>query len=587
MITIIVLLAGVPASGWLAGVTVTVSDYNQLLFDDKIIDSTYNVQRTANPPELMQSVLEPVFPWESFCLSYFNVMEDAGVYRMWYGAYEAPSMARRICYATSIDGLTWTRPDLGLVTFEGSTSNNILPVEFDDGGSIFIDPLAPADSRYKLLGNRLFQYIYESSDGINFQLVDIALLDMMADSHNLIFYDDRTGTYVAYLRSWNFLPDYDGGTVPNRTVSRLEVNDPTEPWPYNPIDSPFYRFGPERPPAISTELEMVLAADSLDPPNIDIYNPSVNKYSEAPDVYLAFPSIFEHYPPPPEGQFYSDGVLNVQLAVSRDGIAFERFRTPYIDFACFGDSVQQMYMGLGMLRIDDFYYQYLLGYRQTHGNPEQFGRYYCFRQRVDGFVSLDAKAEPGELLTKILLFEGNSLRLNYTTSGDGFLVVGMLSANGDPVVGYSLKNADTLRGDNLAAIVSWQGRQYVGHLQKQGIRLHLKMRNAKLYSLRFDQNPAFDADLLDYVLHQNYPNPFNSGTSISFDLLKSGFAHLDIYNVLGQRVTTLIDGHLDVGVHSAEWNGRDDSGRAASTGIYFYRLSTAGRTEVKKMLLLR
>ena len=91
----------------------------------------------------------------------------------------------------------------------------------------------------------------------------------------------------------------------------------------------------------------------------------------------------------------------------------------------------------------------------------------------------------------------------------------------------------------------------------------------------------------DYVLNQNYPNPFNPVTTISFGLPTSQQVTLDIFNTLGQRVTRLVDGFLDAGPHKFEWNGTDEGGNAAATGVYFYRLSTPEFSQTKKMVLLK
>ncbi len=88
-------------------------------------------------------------------------------------------------------------------------------------------------------------------------------------------------------------------------------------------------------------------------------------------------------------------------------------------------------------------------------------------------------------------------------------------------------------------------------------------------------------------LRQNYPNPFNPVTSIEFDLPKSAFVTLTIYDILGKKVRTLIYEYLAAGRKVVTWDGRDDNGQLASSGIYFYRLVTDDFTESKKMILLK
>lgn len=85
-----------------------------------------------------------------------------------------------------------------------------------------------------------------------------------------------------------------------------------------------------------------------------------------------------------------------------------------------------------------------------------------------------------------------------------------------------------------------------------------------------------------YKLEQNYPNPFNPSTSINFSIPKSGFATLKVYDILGKEVATLVNGNLNAGSYSAEFNASN-----LTSGVYFYKLETEGFTSVKKMSLVK
>jgi hypothetical protein len=91
----------------------------------------------------------------------------------------------------------------------------------------------------------------------------------------------------------------------------------------------------------------------------------------------------------------------------------------------------------------------------------------------------------------------------------------------------------------------------------------------------------------DFVLFQNYPNPFNPSTSIEFLLPKSGQVKIEIFNILGRKVRTLVDEQLKPGHKLVDWDGRDDRGRDVTSGIYFYRITVGEFSQSKKMLLLR
>jgi glucose/arabinose dehydrogenase len=90
------------------------------------------------------------------------------------------------------------------------------------------------------------------------------------------------------------------------------------------------------------------------------------------------------------------------------------------------------------------------------------------------------------------------------------------------------------------------------------------------------------------ALYQNHPNPFNPGTTIEFSLKERSFVTLDIYDVRGAHVRTLVDGWRNAGRQSAAWDGRDQSGARQATGVYFYKLTTDGvAVATKRMVLLK
>lgn len=95
--------------------------------------------------------------------------------------------------------------------------------------------------------------------------------------------------------------------------------------------------------------------------------------------------------------------------------------------------------------------------------------------------------------------------------------------------------------------------------------------------------PACESARLD----QNHPNPFNPHTTIRFDLPVESFVELTVYSVSGRRIATLVSGLREQGPHSEVWNGREDGGRTVASGTYFYRLSTAGYSETKRMTLVK
>jgi hypothetical protein len=91
---------------------------------------------------------------------------------------------------------------------------------------------------------------------------------------------------------------------------------------------------------------------------------------------------------------------------------------------------------------------------------------------------------------------------------------------------------------------------------------------------------------ISFELMQNYPNPFNPETTIQYQLPKEAEVKLVIYNLLGQRVRILVDKKQPTGIYSVQWDGKDESGRNVSSGIYLYRLQTNEFVKVRKLTLL-
>ena len=86
---------------------------------------------------------------------------------------------------------------------------------------------------------------------------------------------------------------------------------------------------------------------------------------------------------------------------------------------------------------------------------------------------------------------------------------------------------------------------------------------------------------------KNYPNPFNPTTTISFEIAEKGKTEIEIFNVKGQKVKTLLNENLEAGNHSIVWNGKNDEEQHVSSGMYFYKISVNGNQKTNKMLMLK
>ena len=523
----------------------------QLFIDDRFFAEQKGIELRVNPPVKTGRVLAPEMPWEKMRLgSYAIVLEDNGVYRMWYDAIarfveeKYRSIPRSLCYATSEDGIHWKREMVNLYDWFGHRENNI--VIPGATVSVMLDPKAPPESRYKALGSEVFPLpfgptqplwqdgkgsagrmridVFTSPDGIHWRMVQPPASPFFHDSLNLLLYDDRIDKYVAYFRvssqkifqggpAWfddrTIFWDPDtktthadpSGTVkyfdPGRGVGRIELDDPTKtPWPYRrlepkPEEDMIFRHG--------EAFDVVMACDEQDPPHTDVQMATVTKYPDAQDVYLAMWVNYRHFAYSPNaknlgflgGTRLNDGVQDVQLAVSRDGIRWSRpERVPYISLGPVGGPEGGLlWPTQGMIRRGDEIYQYYCGQARTHGDLPgreiKEGGIYRLVQRLDGFVSADAGHQGGWFTTPPLVFSGHRLEFNLNASALGYLAVEIQDEHGNPIPGYTLKESLPIDRNRLAATARWSSGKRVADLQGRPIRLHVTMRSCKLYAFQF------------------------------------------------------------------------------------------------------
>ena len=90
-----------------------------------------------------------------------------------------------------------------------------------------------------------------------------------------------------------------------------------------------------------------------------------------------------------------------------------------------------------------------------------------------------------------------------------------------------------------------------------------------------------------FTLLGNHPNPFNPSTVIEFLLPSAGEVKLSIYDITGQKVRDIVRGSLSAGRNTLVWNGLDDAGRAASSGMYLYRIRAGGNEAVGRMMMVK
>lgn len=486
---------------------IEISSRKQLFIDTAWIARQEGIALTLNPPRKAEMVLLPETPIESQCISCSRIVRMGEAWWMYYTAIPLGSFdydpAKKdgsgymICLATSEDGLIWKRKNVNLYTIQGLRDNNVvMPQTY---GDILCDPNVSDGYPYWFLANLKETSVWKEGDGLQFHSGLYLLksrdgihwvrhpgqaLPFYMDSNNECFYDRRLKRYVAYLRSW----------VPGKTrcVSRLEFDALTQlPWPHAPFDPQRQRL------MINTlidEIPVVMTAEAGDPPGMDLYTACVHPYDEADNVYLAFPSRYRHYDGYDShgrdlrGQHENDGVLDVALAVSRDGVRWTRFPQPYVGLGLLGQRDDaNLYMGTGMIRHGDELWQYCAcpsrrAYLRQEGGAGGIRR---LVQRLDGFVSADAGPAGGELVTPVFRFAGQRLRLNLDCGAMGEAWVEMRDDQDQPISGFTLAESVSVDRNGVAQEVWWVGGPDVSALAGRSVRLRIKLRSAKLYAFQF------------------------------------------------------------------------------------------------------
>ena len=114
-------------------------------------------------------------------------------------------------------------------------------------------------------------------------------------------------------------------------------------------------------------------------------------------------------------------------------------------------------------------------------------------------------------------------------------------------------------------------------------------RDGQLYRVNVSDGEVDGGSAMpkQFSLAQNHPNPFNPVTQISYSLAHDAHVRIDVFNITGQLVKTLVDGHVEAGEHTIIWDSKDGHGDGVASGIYFYKIKADQFTATKKMVLLK
>jgi hypothetical protein len=199
---------------------------------------------------------------------------------------------------------------------------------------------------------------------------------------------------------------------------------------------------------------------------------------------LYFGQLYAYHTRPEEPRIRFFGTIDVQLAVSRDGIAWERIgeRKPFIPNGPPGSvDAGEIFMASSPVIMEDQLWFYYSPSAIEHGITGRSGPICLAKLRLDGFVSVDAGEETGTLVTKPFHFEGGNLRINAATRG-GMVAVAVLDESGVQHDGFGRTDCALFDGDSVKHNVTWRNHLSLDSLSGRAIRLKFYLRNARLYS---------------------------------------------------------------------------------------------------------
>ncbi len=456
---------------------IDIGDRRELFVDHHVIAEMDNVSLRLQEPRREGVALRFDEPWEGRFSAYATVLNDDGLFRMYYRGLPSawdPEVVAVTAYAESRDGVRWTKPKLGLFEFHGSRNNNIVLGTEDSHSrnfSPFIDhrPGVPADERFKAIAGVETKGLaaFASADGIHWRpwgQDEFIFTDGMFDSHNVVFWSEHEQVYVCYFRTWT-----GEGFEGYRTISRTTSPD-----------------------LVTWSKPVVM--DFGDTPMEHLYTNGTQPYFRAPHIYVGLAKRFLVEKPATDlktaGRLHADpnrggDTSDAVMLTSRGGDRYDR--TFMEAFVRPGPSIRDWVArdntpALGLVPSLDGRRMYF--YRMSHyGQASAHLTRYSLR--LDGFVAVSAPYAGGELLTKPLRFTGDELVLNYQSSAAGSVQVELLDEAGEPFPGFAAADSELIFGDEIARVVRWRADPDLGVLAGRVVQLRFIMADADLFSFQF------------------------------------------------------------------------------------------------------
>ena len=460
----------------------------EVFLDHVLIDTLSHLELHMHRPVDRGPVLVFDNPWEGPFCGYATILHSGETYQAYYrgtgqgGARNDTDDHQVVCYAESRDGVHWTKPSLSLFPRQGEPTNNIVladaaPVTHNFSPFLDSRPGVGPEEKYKAVGGYHEPGLsaYVSPDGIRWTRLqnkpvltkqDVGFREgdksIVFDSQNVAFWSALEQRYLLYYRV------YRGG---KRRIARVESDDFIT-W-RNPTLME-YRRGVE------------------DAPVEQLYTSQTHPYFRAPHIYIATAARFmqgrrvitkEQAGSIGVNPAYFNDVSDAVLMSSRGGGVYDRtfmeaFVAPGVGLENWTSRTN--YPALNVVQTGPS--EMSLYVNQNYGQPTSHLRRYSLR--LDGFASVHAGYDGGEMVTKPLTFQGSKLVLNFATSAAGGVRVEVQRPDGTPIPGFALADCRELIGNEIERAVSFAGGD-LDALAGQAVRLRFVMKDADLYALRF------------------------------------------------------------------------------------------------------
>lgn len=466
---------------------IALANRRELFVDDALLEQYLtDAMEVMHHPIRRELIMTNDAPWEANGWVYYTVLEDHGIFRMYYLSQPMYNAERtkhecpfhHINYAQSLDGVHWTKPELGIFAFQGSKRNNIVMVTHTmDAFHVFYDdhPRCPAEERYKAVYTKPGQQLWcmVSADGVHFQDGWMISDQGRFDSHNTAFFDSNCGLYRCYYR------DYHQGVRDIQCMTSPDFHTWSQP----------------------VRLRYQECTEDF-----QMYTNGIKPYFRAPHIYIGLPTRYTERPAwtlnydqlcgakhrqwrmslhPRYGLAVTDGLL----MTSRDGYCFRRHGEAFLRPGpesplrwVYGDC----YASYGMLatptqvRGEDRELSLYAAANCWSDGPVQLFRYAL---RLDGFISRHGDWKGKRLVTKPFTFQGDRLLVNFATSGAGCMRIVLEDQGGEPLPGY---DSGELFGDSTDRSVIFSAS--LAALQGMPVRMRVELRDSDIYSFKFSES---------------------------------------------------------------------------------------------------